>query len=183
MHFIHKETGDMHRIDMHRFAVFSCLGLPIDFKLKLVVHHCERTRDNNHIDALVLTTWTDNLRMDDPNGDEIEQYYINKMQLLIDDVCNKGIEPETALNNHYLNKAEDDKSPGEIKNIATSRIDLKVPFVEKDKARSSGAQWDREKKTWFIPEGRNISKLVRWIPPEPEDIGSILEKLNFEVSD
>ena len=29
-----------------------------------------------------------------------------------------------------------------------TRIDLKVPFVEKDHAKVYGARWDRENQTW-----------------------------------
>ncbi|WP_253279491.1 DUF5710 domain-containing protein [Pseudomonas brassicacearum] len=45
-----------------------------------------------------------------------------------------------------------------------ARIDLKVPFSEKDEAKSLGARWDPSLKTWYIPEGVDISPLAQWLP-------------------
>jgi hypothetical protein len=49
-----------------------------------------------------------------------------------------------------------------------TRIDLNVPFHEKDEARRLGARWDAKKKVWFIPDGADASAVRRWIPEEPE---------------
>lgn len=45
-----------------------------------------------------------------------------------------------------------------------ARIDLKVPFSEKDEAKSLGAKWDPSLKTWYIPDGVDISPLAQWLP-------------------
>ena len=45
-----------------------------------------------------------------------------------------------------------------------TRIDLKVPFVEKDQAKVHGARWDRENQTWYAPPGTDLEKLKRWLP-------------------
>jgi hypothetical protein len=45
-----------------------------------------------------------------------------------------------------------------------ARIDLKVPFSQKDEAKSLGARWDSNVKTWYAPEGVEIGPLVRWLP-------------------
>lgn len=45
-----------------------------------------------------------------------------------------------------------------------ARIDLKVPFSEKDEAKSLGARWDPSLKTWYIPEGVGIGPLAQWLP-------------------
>jgi exodeoxyribonuclease VII large subunit len=47
-----------------------------------------------------------------------------------------------------------------------TRIDLKVPFVEKDQAKVHGARWDRENQTWYAPPGTNLENLKRWVPRE-----------------
>ncbi len=44
------------------------------------------------------------------------------------------------------------------------RIDLNVPYHEKDEARRLGARWDAKKKVWFLPDGADASALRRWIP-------------------
>ncbi|MBD8476552.1 hypothetical protein IFT98_20865 [Pseudomonas sp. CFBP 8770] len=43
------------------------------------------------------------------------------------------------------------------------RINLAVPFSEKDEAKSFGARWDPSQKTWYIPEGVEIGPLTRWL--------------------
>lgn len=32
------------------------------------------------------------------------------------------------------------------------RIDLTVPFAEKDEAKRLGARWDGERKLWYVPD-------------------------------
>ncbi|MEE4180946.1 DUF5710 domain-containing protein [Pseudomonas viridiflava] len=44
------------------------------------------------------------------------------------------------------------------------RINLAVPFAEKEEAKSLGARWDTTLKTWYIPEGVEIGPLIRWLP-------------------
>lgn len=44
-----------------------------------------------------------------------------------------------------------------------ARIDLKVPFAEKDEAKLLGARWDKDLKTWYIPDGINASSFAKWL--------------------
>lgn len=44
------------------------------------------------------------------------------------------------------------------------RIDLKVPYAEKDEAKKLGARWDPEKKLWFVSEGIEPLQFHRWLP-------------------
>ena len=39
-----------------------------------------------------------------------------------------------------------------------TRIDLKVPYVEKDQAKVHGARWDRENQTWYASPGTDLEK-------------------------
>ena len=50
------------------------------------------------------------------------------------------------------------------------RIDLAVPFAEKDEAKRLGARWDGERKLWYVPDGVDAGAFGRWLPSEP-DIG------------
>lgn len=52
---------------------------------------------------------------------------------------------------------------------ATQNIMINVPFREKDEARSLGAKWDREQKSWYIPEGVNAALFERWMLPKQEN--------------
>ena len=44
------------------------------------------------------------------------------------------------------------------------RIDLSVPFADKDEVQRLGARWDRDARTWFVPESCDPSAFARWLP-------------------
>ena len=46
----------------------------------------------------------------------------------------------------------------------TVRVDLVVPYVEKEDAKALGARWDKDRKVWFAPPGTDPSTLGRWLP-------------------
>lgn len=48
--------------------------------------------------------------------------------------------------------------------MGASRIDLQVPFAEKDIARRLGARWDRDLRVWYVPVGVDDEPLRKWIP-------------------
>ncbi len=53
------------------------------------------------------------------------------------------------------------------------RVDLCVPFSEKDEAKKLGARWDAAHKVWFVPEGLAAAPFVRWLPvpdDEPSEV-------------
>jgi len=43
------------------------------------------------------------------------------------------------------------------------RIDLQVPFNEKDAAKRLGARWDGDGKIWYVPEGVDARPFSRWL--------------------
>jgi exodeoxyribonuclease VII large subunit len=45
-----------------------------------------------------------------------------------------------------------------------TRIDLRVPYSEKDDAKALGAWFDRDTRTWYAPPGTNLENLKRWLP-------------------
>jgi exodeoxyribonuclease VII large subunit len=45
-----------------------------------------------------------------------------------------------------------------------TRIDLKVPYSEKDQAKVHGAQWDTANRIWYAPAGTDLANLKRWLP-------------------
>lgn len=45
-----------------------------------------------------------------------------------------------------------------------ARINLDVPFSQKDEAKSLGARWDPALKVWYAPDGINSLPLSQWIP-------------------
>ena len=44
------------------------------------------------------------------------------------------------------------------------RIDLKVPYPEKDTAKALGARWDAAKKIWYVKDVSDLTPFLRWIP-------------------
>ena len=45
---------------------------------------------------------------------------------------------------------------------ATTNINLKVPFSEKDQAKSLGARWNAELKLWYVPIGIEAAPFAKW---------------------
>lgn len=46
------------------------------------------------------------------------------------------------------------------------RIDLHVPFSEKDEVKKLGAKWDAQNRVWFIPMGVPPEPFSKWRVPE-----------------
>ena len=51
--------------------------------------------------------------------------------------------------------------------IASSNIHLKVPFNEKDQAKSLGARWNVEAKLWYVPQGVDAAPFAKWLSSAP----------------
>jgi hypothetical protein len=45
------------------------------------------------------------------------------------------------------------------------RVNLNVPFHEKDAAKSLGAWWGVGRKTWYVKNAENLEPFERWIDP------------------
>jgi hypothetical protein len=43
------------------------------------------------------------------------------------------------------------------------RVDLAVPFDEKDQARGLGAKWDPARRVWFVQNQENLQPFLRWM--------------------
>ena len=46
--------------------------------------------------------------------------------------------------------------------IAATNMNLKVPFNEKDQAKSLGARWNAEAKLWYVPQGVDAAPFEKW---------------------
>lgn len=76
--------------------------------------------------------------------------------------------------------------------MAAERIDLTVPYAQREEAKGLGAQWDLTSKTWFAPGGIDRAPLKRWMSAEhdipralPEDpvqaFHSVLSDAGFQL--
>ena len=70
---------------------------------------------------------------------------------------------------------------------ATEKILIDVPFKEKNDARALGARWDKEEKSWYIPEGVNTVLFERWrqekqeILPEENPADIVIDEQTEQV--
>jgi hypothetical protein len=46
------------------------------------------------------------------------------------------------------------------------RIDLSVPYTQKDTAKSCGARWDAHKRVWYFTDEARWKLFTRWMTPE-----------------
>ena len=44
------------------------------------------------------------------------------------------------------------------------RIDLTVPFAEKDAAKKLGARWDAARKIWYVAAQEDMAPFAKWSP-------------------
>lgn len=44
------------------------------------------------------------------------------------------------------------------------RLNLKVPFAEKDEAKKLGARWDVGRKVWYVEGKEDLAPFSRWLP-------------------
>jgi exodeoxyribonuclease VII large subunit len=45
-----------------------------------------------------------------------------------------------------------------------TRIDLRVPYAQKEEAKAFGARWDQGNQTWYAPPNTDLENLKRWLP-------------------
>ncbi|WP_126974133.1 DUF5710 domain-containing protein [Gynurincola endophyticus] len=48
-------------------------------------------------------------------------------------------------------------------------LKLNVPYADKELAKSKGAFWDAEEKTWYVPDHRNINDFLTWFDTDKID--------------
>lgn len=51
------------------------------------------------------------------------------------------------------------------------RMNLKVPFAEKEQAKKLGARWDAAQKVWYIEKLIDMAPFARWSPTLHESTG------------
>ena len=51
------------------------------------------------------------------------------------------------------------------------RLDLKVPFAEKDAAKKLGARWDAARKIWYVEQQLDMAPFAQWSPTAHESTG------------
>lgn len=52
------------------------------------------------------------------------------------------------------------------------RLNLKVPFAEKDAAKKLGARWDAARKIWYVVDKDDLAPFSKWSPTHHDESGS-----------
>lgn len=70
---------------------------------------------------------------------------------------------------------------------ATSNTPLKVPFNEKDQAKSLGARWNAEARHWYVPQGVDSTPFEKWFtnsstPAPTQTVANPVTKVNSNTS-
>jgi hypothetical protein len=47
-----------------------------------------------------------------------------------------------------------------------ARVDLRVPYEDKDEAKRLGARWDPAVQVWFVPDDLDPARFARWRPAD-----------------
>jgi hypothetical protein len=46
------------------------------------------------------------------------------------------------------------------------RVDLNVPFADKEQAKALGARWDPARKKWYAEDAERLEPLMKWMPEQ-----------------
>lgn len=52
------------------------------------------------------------------------------------------------------------------------KMNLKVPFAEKDEAKKLGARWDAAQKIWYVDSDGDMAPFARWTPTPRDSSGN-----------
>ena len=44
------------------------------------------------------------------------------------------------------------------------RVNLQVPYAEKDAAKRLGAQWDPARRVWYVQDLEKLEPFLKWMP-------------------
>jgi hypothetical protein len=50
-----------------------------------------------------------------------------------------------------------------VERIAQSNTPLRVPFTEKEEAKTNGAKFDPDARHWYAPAGSNLALFAKWL--------------------
>lgn len=57
------------------------------------------------------------------------------------------------------------------------RVDLKVPYKQKEQAKGLGARWDPARQVWYVENRDDLSPFLKWMAPHLTKAHKPKEKL------
>lgn len=129
-------------------AVEARLGIDPDLESPFLLHLSDLVDDRGWSDYLI-------------HSDVAADYLPVGRALLI-----RGVRAWLAAGqpDYMLARVERPSPNDEYQDLKMPRIDLKVPFAEKDEAKAMGARWDATTRCWYVPEGMDLAPFARWKP-------------------
>lgn len=64
-----------------------------------------------------------------------------------------------------------------------ARVNLRVPFSEKDKAKALGACWDAQARVWYVPDHCDLEPFGLWLPVAPGAGGPDIRANHFYIAE
>jgi phage/plasmid primase-like uncharacterized protein len=64
--------------------------------------------------------------------------------------------------------------------IASEKVFLNVPYENRQEAKSLGAKWDSERKSWYAPVGTNLNPLSKWVETKMDN-SKMSDKIYLKV--
>lgn len=61
------------------------------------------------------------------------------------------------------------------------RMNLKVPFADKEQAKKLGARWDATRKVWYVVSNADLAPFSKW-SPTAHDASVVSDSQSKEVS-
>jgi len=79
--------------------------------------------------------------------------------------------------------AGQDSDQEAVREPASQKVFLAVPYREKGRAKAAGAKWDPEAKLWYAPGGADMAKLKAWLPEKtPEAAPAMPPQVEFALA-
>ncbi|SIO41355.1 zincin-like metallopeptidase domain-containing protein [Halodesulfovibrio marinisediminis] len=77
----------------------------------------------------------------------------------------KGIKMEDQKEKNITKEKVKEQEPEQtLSQLAKEKTYLAVPYSQKNTAKKLGAKWDGRKKSWYAPEGSDLTSLSQWLP-------------------
>lgn len=71
----------------------------------------------------------------------------------------RDVKAAPAVVDQFMEERSRDPS---AQDVASGRIDINAPYEDRKEVRALGGEWDKDKKTWFVPAGVNPAPFAKW---------------------
>ncbi len=106
----------------------------------------------------------------------------------LQEIVSKGLTHEKAEENTSKTEQAPEAAQTQQPQIATEKTWLAVPYRQRYQVKPHGAKWDPENKSWYAPEGTDLTPLKAFLPeqnqqPIPQHVASPQEEFARALQD